>query len=148
MPSLPAAPASPWGKLFARTRAWLGVLMVASLALVTWQKLGMERVVELNAANANVFVHDDRGPGGASVATYTAQGGVARLQCDAVQQFAYPYCAMAFMLPAGGIDLSEFSHFSVDAAYAGPGPASLRLRIFNHEDGLTRRRRLDDLQDQ
>src|SRR5690349_11360190 len=138
MSSVFVSATSTWGKLFARTRSAFGILLMLSVLLLLWQKFGMERVIELRGGSTTMFSDDDRSPGGASVATLKVGEGTARLHCQAVQKFAYPYCSMAFMLPAPGADLSEFSHITLDASYAGPGPSQFRLRLFNAEEGLTR----------
>jgi diguanylate cyclase (GGDEF)-like protein len=138
MPTSSVAPSSPWSTLFARTRIALFALLVVSVILVAWQRFGMERVIEINGANAYMFTDDDRSPGGATVATFSIKDGTVHMQCHAVAKYAYPYCALAFKLPESSIDLSEYSQVTIKAAYKGPGPSQFRLRFYNYEDGLTK----------
>jgi diguanylate cyclase (GGDEF)-like protein len=137
MSSTSVAPSSPWSALFARTRIALFAVLIVSVILVAWQRFGMERVIEINGANA-LFTDDDRRSGGDSVATFNMKNGTVRMQCQAVAKYAYPYCAMAFTLPETSVDLSEYSQVTITAAYQGPGPSQFRLRFYNDEAGLTK----------
>ncbi|MFP5391975.1 MAG: GGDEF domain-containing protein [Gammaproteobacteria bacterium] len=129
---------SPLGKLLARARLALVLLIVVTAVLVTWQRYGMERIIEVDSRNAAVFVDDDRSAGGATVATLERSTGVLKMNCDVSDKFSWPYCLMGFNLDYPGYDLSEFSHITVKVAYEGAGPAQLRLRLVNWEDGFTR----------
>jgi diguanylate cyclase (GGDEF)-like protein len=119
----------------------LGVLLTLTVVLLLWQHYGMERVVELSAATRpNVQVGDDRGQGGASVATLAPGTKSLKMTCELVKKIEWPYCQFIFPLgeAAKGLDLSSFTHATFDIGYTGPGPHTLRNMLMNFEPAVSR----------
>lgn len=132
-----ASPSPTIGKLLAHSRLALVVLVLLTVVLVLWQRFGMERLVEVTGREAPVYVDDDRSSGGASRATLERQEQETVLRCDLVRQFAWPYCSLFFEMPGDGVDLSDFSHMTLNMA--GEGTQQVRLRLINFEKGYTHR---------
>ena len=117
-----------------------GVLMIATIVLLTWHHYGMERVVELSDRKKTpVQVTDDRGSGGGSVATLERDGGVLRMRCHLTRKISWPNCRYMFAISQGarGLDLSEFDSVSIDARYSGPGSHGLRVMLLNFEPSFS-----------
>jgi diguanylate cyclase (GGDEF)-like protein len=117
-----------------------GFLLALTVGLITWHHYGMERVVELSAANnADVQVLGDQIRGGASVGRLERAGGVLRMRCDLSHRIDWPSCGYLFPTTRGasGLDLSEFDAVSVNVGYQGPKPHVLRLLLANFEPGVS-----------
>ncbi|MFP5393263.1 MAG: hypothetical protein ACLGI6_17215, partial [Gammaproteobacteria bacterium] len=138
MISLSGISPSPLGRLLPRFLLWFLALIITSVLLLAWQHYGMERVVVVTGPDFAVQADDDRGAGGASVATLEQTPDRIVMQCQVVAKFTWPYCVMAFTLSKEGMDLSSFSHVNLDLAYEGPGPREIRFRFLNREEGLFR----------
>ena len=118
----------------------VGALMLLTVVLLVWHHFGMTRIYELGGASAVAAeTRDDRGDGGASVATLAKVNGTLVLNCKLRKQFAWPYCGIHFLTGAGanGVDLSGFDTMTVDVAYTGPGPHLLRAYIRNYEPAIS-----------
>ncbi len=114
----------------------VGALMLATVVLLVWQHYGMERVIELSGTSGNSYnAQDDRGNGGASVATLARNGSTLQLNCKLVRKVEYPYCGLWFQVakePAG-VDLSEFDHVSLDVRYTASGPHQMKMYVRNFD---------------
>jgi diguanylate cyclase (GGDEF)-like protein len=136
MRPIASSPSQTISKLLSHSRLALGVLVVLTVVLVLWQRYGMERVVEVTGRVGLVYVDDDRSSGGASQARLELTDKETVLHCNLARQFSWPYCSVFFELHGGGIDLSRFSHMTLNMSSEG-GPSQLRLRLVNFEDGYT-----------
>lgn len=117
-----------------------GLLLVATIGLLTWHRYGMERVVELSDRQRTVVeVSDDRISGGASVATLERRDGALRMRCALTRRVAWPNCRYIFLISrtSTGLDLSEFDSVSIDLRYAGPGRHAMRVMLLNFEPGIS-----------
>lgn len=124
------------GKLLAHSRLALALLVVATIVLVLWQRYGMERIIEVTGRQGLVYVDDDRSSGGASTARLEMPGQHTSLYCNIVRQFAWPYCSVFFELDGKGVDLSHFSHATVNLSTEGE-VTQLRVRMMNFEEGFS-----------
>lgn len=130
----------PLSRILRSARTIFGVLLVATILLLTWHHYGMEKVVELADGRYPISVDDDRMSGGASVGSIERRGLETLLRCKIVAQYQYPYCKLVIALQGtrDGLDMSEFSHLSFDIGYQGPSPAKMNVVVANVEEGLTR----------
>lgn len=120
------------------------LLLALTIGLLTWQHYGMAHVLELSATQAvRMQPGDDRGMGGASVATVNNDGKTIKFDCTIVKKFDAPFCTLIFFIGdgIGGIDLSQHAFATFDIAYRGAGKHQVRNMVMNFEQGSSR---LDD----
>jgi diguanylate cyclase (GGDEF)-like protein len=117
----------------------LGVLLIVTVALVTWHRYGMERVIEINVMNSYTVMGTDRENDGASVASLERKGSVGLFHCQLVQQYKWPYCRLRLWLGTmtEGVDLSNYDRMTLDLTYAGPGPHQMRVALVDYEQGIS-----------
>jgi len=129
----------PLSRILRSARYVFGVLFVATVALLAWQHYGMERTVELLDGKHQVYADDDRGGGGKSVGVLERRPHELVVRCTITRPSSNPYCKLGIITrsEAGGIDMSGFSHFTIDMAYEGPGPNRTDIALVNDEAGLT-----------
>ena len=62
------------------------------------------------------------------------------MRCNVTKGYQYPYCKLTitFQTIRDGLDLTDFSHFTIDAGYEGPGAGKVNLMVANAEEGMTR----------
>jgi diguanylate cyclase (GGDEF)-like protein len=139
-PSSNAMSLQPLSRILHNARYVFGALIVLTVVLLTWNYFGMENTVELTAGQYPITVEDDRGTGGHSEGYLERRGDAYVMHCKIARGYSFPYCKMLFALQStrNGLDMSEFSHFTVDIAYQGPGPAKFNMLIANAEEGMTR----------
>lgn len=118
---------------------FFGALLLLTCALLLWQWLGMERVVELSAQSAHTQnASSDRGAGGSSSVALRRVGETLEMDCLIVRQtYSWPYCKLEFGLggPETGVDFSDFDSVSVDLGYSGGGAGMTKLVLVNFERG-------------
>jgi diguanylate cyclase (GGDEF)-like protein len=115
-------------------------LVVLTIALLAWQHYGMEEIVDLADPRFLVHTDGDGASGGKSQASVERRGHDLVFRCKIVRSTAWPYCKLLITLADehnDGIDMSRYSHFTLDADYQGPGPAKLGMALVNAEPGLT-----------
>jgi diguanylate cyclase (GGDEF)-like protein len=130
----------PLARLLGYARYVFGGLLLLTVVLLVWQRLGMEKVVELAADRFPVQVGDDRSEGGSSVGSIERKGHDLIVHCHAVKKANWPYCKLDFdfLKGATGIDMSRFEYMIIDARYVGPGTLKFGLVMSEAEEGLTR----------
>lgn len=119
----------------------LGLLLALTVGLLAWHHYGMERVFELSAAQqSRLQVGDDRGQGGASVATLQNDGKTLKLDCTIVRRVDWPFCQLIFPLGDGveGMNMSQFDYVVFDVSSKGPGRQRMRNMLMNFEAGISR----------
>jgi diguanylate cyclase (GGDEF)-like protein len=123
-----------------RARYVFGALFLLTAALLTWNHYGMESTVDLMADQFPASVDDDHVSNGESTGTLERRGRDLLMHCKLSHKMDYSYCKLtfAFQTTRNGLDMSDYSHITIDAAYEGPGPHKLNLILANAEDGLTR----------
>jgi diguanylate cyclase (GGDEF)-like protein len=123
-----------------RARRMIASLCVLTVLLLAWQHYGMERIIDLNDSRFAVTVDGDQSSGGNSHASVERRGHDLIFRCNIAKGFEWPFCKLFFHLGDGagtGIDMSRFSHITLDADYTGPGPRKLGMMLANAERGLT-----------
>jgi diguanylate cyclase (GGDEF)-like protein len=123
-----------------QARRLIAGLVVLTVALLNWQHYGMERIVDLNDSRFAVTAEGDQTSGGNSRASVTRRGHDLVFRCTIAKGFEWPFCKLFFHLgdsTGTGIDMTRFSHITLDADYAGPGPRKLGMMLANAEPGLT-----------
>jgi diguanylate cyclase (GGDEF)-like protein len=142
MMSAPTAESSlqPLVKLLGYARYVFGGLLVITAALLAWQHYGMEKVVELTGDHFPIWVEDDRGGGGGSVASIEKNGRDLIVHCHIVKKYGWPYCKLTFDFLKGteGMDMSGFDYLTIDGHYVGQERPSFSLVLAQVEEGLTR----------
>lgn len=126
--------------IWPRARNAFAVLMLLTAGLLLWQHYGMERVIDLTDPRFGVYADDDRQSGGGSGGSVARRGGDLHFRCGIATAIDWPYCKLSVNLEDSerkGIDMSEFSHFSLDIDYKGAGPAKLGMTLVNVEHGFT-----------
>jgi diguanylate cyclase (GGDEF)-like protein len=138
--SSPESSLQPLVRLLGYARYVFGGLLLLTVALLSWQHWGMEKVVELTGDHFPVNVEDDRGGGGASVGSLERKGHDLIVHCHISRKSAWPYCKLTFdfLKDGAGMDMSRFDYMTIDARYVGPGTSSFGLVLANAEDGLTK----------
>ena len=117
----------------------IALLALATVGLLVWHHLGMERVIDLTARpDVRRDVMDDRWMGGTSRVALERRGRTMTMRCQLVRTIDWPACKYQFVFSdtQAGIDLSEFDSVSFDVAYRGPGRRSLRLMMLNYEPDI------------
>jgi diguanylate cyclase (GGDEF)-like protein len=118
------------------------LLVGLTLIVLLWHHFGMERVLELSAADPHAVVGlDDSSEGvvGQSHATLvTTQDGLL-LKCQLRPGFAWPYCKFHFVTgtESRGLDFSDFESISFDLRYTGPAPHRIKLFLINSEPNVS-----------
>ncbi|MEO7497865.1 MAG: GGDEF domain-containing protein [Massilia sp.] len=116
---------------------FFGILLALTCALLLWQRLGMEQVVELSARSPGApTASSDSAAGGDSSVTLRRVGDALEMDCVIVRnKFQWPYCKMEFSLSEtdAGVDLSDFDSVSVDLSHSGDGPNTAKLALLNFE---------------
>jgi diguanylate cyclase (GGDEF)-like protein len=128
----------PLARLLQSARTIFGVLLVLTVALLTWHQYGMERTIDFTSGQYAITVEDDRTTGGASIGRLERRGQDHIMHCKIVKQYAFPYCKMMITLQKNGkgLDMSELTHFTMDIRYEGPGPAQINQLLANVEEGM------------
>lgn len=115
-------------------------LLLLTIVLVVWQKMGMNRHLDLvHARGVTIEGRDDRPEGGNSHATLEATKDALQLDCTLTKKYAWPYCGAYFGLGEGahGQDMSGYHSVTLQLDYTGPAPHSLRLYLHNFEPGFS-----------
>ena len=134
----------PLARIVAYARYGFGGLLLLTIVLITWQRVGMETVVELTGDHFPVWIEDDRssssGEGGASVGSIEKKGRDLVVHCHIVPKYGWPYCKLTFNLLKGnvGMDMSKFDYMTIDGHYAGTGNPGFSMALAQVEEGLTR----------
>jgi diguanylate cyclase (GGDEF)-like protein len=140
--STPTASLQPLSRIVGYARYVFGGLLLLTIVLITWQRVGMETVVELTGDHFPVWIGDDRssGEGGASVASIEKKGHDLVVHCRIVPKYGWPYCKLTFDLLKGtvGMDMSKFDYMTIDGHYVGTGTPDFSLALVQAEEGLTR----------
>jgi diguanylate cyclase (GGDEF)-like protein len=127
-------------RLLGYARYVFGGLLLLTVALLSWQHWGMEKVVELTGDHFPAYVEDDRGGGGASVGSLERKGSDLIMHCHISRKISWPYCKLTFdfLKDGAGMDMSRFDYITVDAHYVGPGTSGFGLVLANIEEGMTK----------
>lgn len=127
-------------RLLGYARYVFGGLLLLTVALLSWQHWGMEKVVDLTGDRFPINVEDDRAGGGASVGSLERKGSDLIVHCHISRKSAWPYCKLTFdfLKDGAGMNMSRFDYMTIDARYVGPGTSSFGLVLANAEDGLTK----------
>jgi diguanylate cyclase (GGDEF)-like protein len=135
-----AVPLQSLSRMLISARYVFGVLLLLTVGLISWHTHGMEKVVDLMDDRYPLSLTDDRETGGNSVGSLERRGRDVVIHCKLKKGYHYPYCklASAFQTVGEGLDFSDFDHFTIEAAYQGPGVGKLNLMVVNAEEGLTR----------
>ena len=130
----------PLVRLLGYARYVFGGLLLLTIALLVWQHVGMEKVVELGGDRFSVKVEDDHTNGGESRGWLERKGQDLIVHCRIVKKVAWPYCKLNFdfLKGATGVDMSRFEHMIMDAHYEGPGTPFFSIGMSEVEEGLTR----------
>jgi len=139
-PSHTALSIQPLSRMLRGARRLFAGLLAATVVLLVWHHYGMEKIVDLTDGRYRVGIEDDRQANGASVGRLERRGRDILMHCALKTAYQYPYCKLTVTLQAtgDGLDLSDFSHFTVDAVYGGKGTAKINLLVVNAEEGFTR----------
>lgn len=118
------------------------LLVGLTLALLLWHHFGMERVLELSAANPHaVEGMDDRSQGavGNSQATLVTTQNALLLKCQLRRGFEWPYCKFHFTVgnDIHGLDFSDFDTISFDMGYTGQAPRRIKLFLVGYEPNVS-----------
>ena len=135
-----ASSLQPVARLLGHARYVFGGLLLLTIALLVWQHVGMEEVLELGGGHFSVKVTDDRADGGASQGWVERKGRDLVMHCRIVKKIDWPHCKLSFdfLKGAKGIDMSHFDYMIVDAGYAGPGSVKFGVVMSEVEEGYTR----------
>ena len=130
----------PLVRLLGCARYVFGGLLLLTIALLVWQHVGMEKVVELGGDRFPVKIEGDHTNGGSSTGSLERKGQDLVVHCRIVKKAAWPYCQLNFdfLKGATGVDMSRFEHMIVDAHYEGPGTPFFSIGMSEVEEGLTR----------
>ena len=115
----------------------LGLLILITLALLFLQYFGPQKKLVLGTdAGFRIEVIDDRGNGGASVATLSRAGEHFILDCEIIaSSYAWPYCEISFVLTDNvtgrGMDLSNFNEVELHIHYSEPQAFGIRFQLVN-----------------
>jgi diguanylate cyclase (GGDEF)-like protein len=115
-------------------------LVALTVALLLWQRYGMERVVVMSGNSGFKYeVGDDRVLQGSSVGTLTRQGDVLRVNCVIANKTEWPFCKLMFFFGPGahGFDLSEFDYVTYDMRFSGIGYPHARALLLNFEPEIS-----------
>jgi diguanylate cyclase (GGDEF)-like protein len=139
-PSSNAMSLQPLSRILHNARYVFGALILLTVALLTWHHYGMERIIKLTGGQFPIAVEDDRPSGGHSEGSLERHGDTYVMRCKVARGYSFPYCKMLFALQStrSGLDMSDFTHFTIDIGYQGPGPAKFNILAANAEEGLTR----------
>lgn len=127
-------------RIWPRARSAFAVLALLTAGLLLWQHYGMERVVDLTDPRFGMYINDDRQSGGSSGGSLARSGGDLRFHCRIATAIDWPYCKLSVNLEDSerkGVDMTKFSHLSLDIDYKGAGPAKLGMSLVNFERGFT-----------
>jgi diguanylate cyclase (GGDEF)-like protein len=116
------------------------MLLLVSIVLLVWNKVGMERSLELSGASTIRYgQRDDSAEKGASSSTLSHSGKTLILDCTLKGGYAWPYCGFFFSPGDGpkGADLSGFDTVAIDLEQIGPPTHSMRLYVRNYEPGIS-----------
>ena len=140
--SAPIASLQPLSRIVGYARYVFGGLLLLTIVLITWQRVGMGTVVELTGDHFQVWIEDDRSSseGGASVGSIEKKGRDLVVHCHIVRKYGWPYCKLTFNLLKGtvGMDMSKFDYMTIDGHYSGTGNPGFSLALAQAEEGLTR----------
>jgi hypothetical protein len=130
---------APLLEILSRVRSGLALLVLLTVVLPTWQHYGMERVVTFTVANRATIAGADSDVGGASSATIAREGAIGKLHCHLVEKFQWPYCRMRMLLGTmpQGMDLTGFTHMSLDVGIEGGGKHAIRAQLIDFERGIS-----------
>ncbi|PQP00963.1 hypothetical protein C5614_05270 [Massilia phosphatilytica] len=132
----------PLARILGYARYVFAGLLLLTIVLPIWQRVGMETVVELTGDHFPIWIEDDRGSseGGASVGAIEKKGRDLVFHCHIVPKYGWPYCKLTFNLLKGtvGMDMSKFDYMTIDGQYSGTGNPGFSLVLAQAEDGLTR----------
>ena len=118
------------------------LLVGLTLTLLLWHHFGMERVLELSAADPHAIVGmDDRSEGGASDSrsTLVTTKDALLLNCQLRRGFDWPYCKFHFTIgkESKGLDFSDFETISFDLGHTGQAPHRIKLLLINSEPNVS-----------
>ena len=117
--------------------ALLILLLLATPALLVWQRYGMIRTIEISPSQPHgARITDDRFElHGNSVGTLVRTRDAITMRCALGAAATYRFCKMQFLLgrPGRGIDLSRFDTIEFDLRYSGRPPRLVKLHLMNFE---------------
>ncbi|WP_198120335.1 response regulator [Massilia rhizosphaerae] len=117
--------------------ALLIFLLLATPALLVWQRYGMIRTIEISPSQPHgARITDDRLElHGNSVGTLVRTRDAITMRCALGTAATYRFCKMQFLLgrPGTGIDLSRFDRIEFDLRYSGRPPRLVKLHLMNFE---------------
>jgi len=123
-------------------------LIFLTIALLAWQRYGMDRVYILDPKHGFVYTaQDDRFQDGDSVATMVRDAESMTLNCQLGKKYTWPYCQTRIDIAKmpGGIDLTGYDSVTFDISYSGPGPHTLRFYLRNFEPNFSNPQSLESL---
>jgi diguanylate cyclase (GGDEF)-like protein len=106
-------------------------ILLTCVALLAENTFIKTRLVLKPGSPYNVFLSDDRGNGGASIAEWINLENY-EWRCDLRRQYSYPYCQ--FHIELGGVDLSKLDSMKIVLEYAADTPVpndSIRISLLN-----------------
>jgi signal transduction histidine kinase len=117
------------------------LLVGLTLTLLFWQHFGMDRVLELSAADPHAVAGiDDRSEGvGNSQSTLVTTKDALLLKCQLRRGFDWPYCKFHFTTGKDlhGLDFSDFETVSFDISYTGHAPHWIKFFLINFEPNIS-----------
>jgi diguanylate cyclase (GGDEF)-like protein len=116
------------------------LLIGLTLALLTWHRYGMNKVLSLDPRHGFVYTaQDDSLQGGASSASIEPLERGAALNCTLAKKYQWPFCQAAIVLAKApkGIDLTGYDAIALDFSYTGPGPHTVRFYLRNFEPDIS-----------
>src|ERR1035437_10112165 len=118
------------------------LLVGLTLTLLLWHHFGMERVLELSAADPHAVVAmDDRSEGNAGDirSTLVTTKDALLLNCQLRRGFAWPYCKFHFVAgkESKGLDFWDFETISFDLRYTSQTPHRVKLLLINAEPNIS-----------
>jgi diguanylate cyclase (GGDEF)-like protein len=139
-PAPTASSSAQLARTLGHARYLVAALLVLTIGLLAWQRYGMDSVVDLADTRFHLTADGDAESGGNSQASVERRGHDVIFRCRIAKGFEWPFCKLFFHLADGageGIDMSRFSHITLDVDYQGPGPKKLGMALANAEPGFT-----------
>ncbi len=117
---------------------WLLVLLIlATLALIDWQRVGMNLTLPIlgpDAPQYNVYSVDDSSNGGSTLSFLETDKSTTTLVCELFpENQTYSFCeiAISVMQQGKGLDLSKFDSVTVELGFKNSPDAKVRVQMKN-----------------
>ncbi len=115
--------------------AIIGLMILISLSLITWQRFGMNKVYRIDdKTSLEVVATSDTANGGASFSEYKHTPNSHMLAYKLIEKTPYPFSSLTFIVPIEerGIDLSDYPKVAINAKFIGEGSSQFRFHVRNY----------------